>query len=87
MSHKIAQYLTIVNEISSWGLLSNCSVVIAREGGNVITLHEIASADLLSLTVTHRGVIVSLAKQSRRGGLVPAHCGHYCFDIVWHLEI
>ncbi|MCD6390699.1 MAG: hypothetical protein J7L92_01690 [Dehalococcoidia bacterium] len=70
------------------GLLSNGSVVNVREGGNVIPIHEIASADFVSLAVTHRGVIAGVVKQSRRGGLVPTHCGcYYCFDIVWHLEI
>ena len=87
MSHNIAQCLISVNAMSSWGLFSNCSVVIAREGGYVVILHEIASADLVSPTVTHKGVIANVTKQSRRGELAPVHCGHYCFDVIQHLEI
>jgi len=68
------------------GYLAIIQLLFAREGGNVVTLHEIASADLVSLTLTHRGATASVAKQSRRGGLVPAHYGHYCFDIVWHFR-
>jgi len=57
MSHNIAQCLTSVNEMSP-RLSSNCSVAIAIPDlsgrGNLIPLHEIASADFVNLVMTKK---------------------------------